>query len=98
MPNRKSPSNSGFVFDHPKIFFSRFTCKILAKPIPLDLNIFLWLPDRTEDWPGLLRKIINFWEMTRSRVVEGDTNNGFGGFVRFNNIVEKNHRTSFKDR
>ena len=62
------------------------------------LNIFLWLPDRTEDRSGLVGKIITFWQRIGSRVFECGGNDGFGGFLRLNSILEKNSKTSFRDR
>ena len=60
--------------------------------------IFLWLPDRTEDRSGLVGKIITFWQRIGSRVFERGGNDGFGGFLRLNSILEKNSKTSFSDR
>ena len=60
--------------------------------------IFLWLPDRTEDRSGLVGKIITFWQRIGSRVFECGGNDGFGGFLRLNSILEKNSKTSFRDR
>ena len=62
------------------------------------LPIFLWLPDRTEDRSGLVGKIITFWQRIGSRVFECGGNDGFGGFLRLNSILEKNSKTSFRDR
>ena len=61
-------------------------------------TIFLWLPDRTEDRSGLVGKIITFWQRIGSRVFECGGNDGFGGFLRLNSILEKNSKTSFRDR
>ena len=61
-------------------------------------SIFLWLPDRTEDRSGLVGKIITFWQRIGSRVFERGGNDGFGGFLRLNSILEKNSKTSFRDR
>ena len=63
-----------------------------------ELNIFLWLPDRTEDRSGLVGKIITFWQRIGSGVFERGGNDGFGGFLRLNSILEKNSKTSFRDR
>ena len=60
--------------------------------------IFLWLPDRTEDRSGLVGKIITFWQRIGSRVFERGGNDGFGGFLRLNSILEKNSKTSFRDQ
>ena len=62
------------------------------------IRIFLWLPDRTEDRSGLVEKIITFWQRIGSRVFECGGNDGFGGFLRLNSILEKNSKTSFRDR
>ena len=51
-----------------------------------------------EDWSGLVCKIITFWERIGSRDFEGGGNDGFGGFLRFNGILEKSSKTGFKDR
>ena len=61
-------------------------------------GIFLWLPVRTEDRSGIVGKIIAFWLRIGSRVFERGGNDGFGGFLRLNSILEKNNKTGFRDR
>ena len=70
----------------------------LLPPHSFVKTIFLWLPDRTEDRSGLVGKIITFWQTIGSRVFERGGNDGFGGFLRLNSILEKNSKTSFRDR
>ena len=59
---------------------------------------FLWLPDRAEDQSGLVCKNITFWQRIGSRVFERGGNDGFGGFLRVNIILEKIIKTSFRDQ
>ena len=60
--------------------------------------IFLWLPDRTGDRSDLVGKNITFWQRIWSRVSKRGGKDGFGGFLRLNSILEKNRKTSFRDR
>ena len=60
--------------------------------------MFLWLPDGTEDRSGLVGKIITWWARTGSRVLKGGRNDGFSGFLRFNNISKKHSKTDFRDQ
>ena len=79
----------------PYITFARFGPHV---PFFFAYRIFLWLPDRTEDRSGLVGKIITCWQRIGSRVFERGGNDGFGGFLRLNSILEKNSKTSFRDR
>ena len=67
------------------------------RPIPTR-DIFLWLPDRTEDRSGLVGKIATCWAKIGSRVWKGGRNDGLDGFLRFNNILKKSSKTGFRDR